>query len=59
MRSQAARLLPNYAADKCAPLLLGAVQRRDLRQESRRAEKKAIFTALVQLVVRRSRPRRS
>lgn len=45
MRSQAARLLPNYAPQKCVPLLMGAVGAESFEERSE-PEKKAIFAAL-------------
>jgi hypothetical protein len=48
MRAQAARLLPNFAPEKGAQMLLGMIQA-DTFDKLADAEKKAVFSALVQL----------
>ncbi|MFZ9886232.1 MAG: HEAT repeat domain-containing protein [Myxococcota bacterium] len=46
MRSQAARLLPNYSPQRAVPILLAAVQATESFEQRPEGERKALFSAL-------------
>lgn len=51
MRSQAARLLPHHAPQKCVPVLMAAVQAGEAFDQRTEPEKKSIFMALAMVGV--------